>query len=64
MQCGKQSQILSFNDTLLTETDLNSNLLGIIARFREKPIALSAEEIEEKLLKVDVKPADKNYLQF
>ena len=53
----------SLNDMLLAGPDLLANLMGILSRFREKPIAMSAD-IEEMFLQVAVKPEDRNFLRF
>ena len=54
---------ISLNDLLLSGINLLANLMGNLLRFREKPIAMSAD-IEEIFLQVAVKPEDRNFLQF
>ena len=53
----------SLNDMLLTGPDLLQNLVGIIFRFREHPIALTAD-IEAMFLQVKVPPQDCKVLRF
>ena len=56
-----QSQ--SLNSNLLKGPDLLSNLVGIILRFKESHIAISAN-IEQMFLQVKVAPSDRSYLRF
>ena len=53
----------SLNDILLIGPDLLRSLRGIIFRFRDKPVALSAG-IEEMFVQVEVDVDDRNYLRF
>ena len=53
----------SLNDMLLTGPDLLQNLVGIIFRFREHPIALTVD-IEAMFLQVKVPPQDCKVLRF
>ena len=53
----------SLNDKLLTGPDLLQNLVGIILRFREHSVALTAD-IEAMFLQVKVPPADCKMLRF
>ena len=53
----------SFIDVLLIGSDLMRSLWGIILRFQEKPVALSAD-IEDMFLQVEVEIDDRNYLRF
>ena len=53
----------SLNDMLLTGPVLLQNLVGIIFRFREHPIALTAD-IEAMFLQVKVPPQDCKMLRF
>ena len=53
----------SLNDKLRTGPDLLQNLVGIIFRFREHSIALTAD-IEAMFLQVKVLPADCKVLRF
>ena len=53
----------SLNDMLLTGPDLLQNLVGIIFRFREHPIALTAD-IEAMFLQVKMPPQDCKVLRF
>ena len=51
------------NDNLLTGPDLLQNLIGIIVRFREQKIAITAD-IEAMFLKVRVPPEECKVLRF
>ena len=54
---------VSLNDKLMTGPDLLQNLVGIIFRFREHQVALTAD-IEAMFLQVRVPPDDCKYLRF
>ena len=54
---------ISLNDNLLTGPELLQNLIGIIFRFREQKIAITAD-IEAMFLQVKVPPEDCKVLQF
>ena len=54
---------ISLNDNLLTGPDLLQNLVGIIFRFREQKIAITAD-IEAMFLQVKVPPEDCKVLRF
>ena len=54
---------VSLNDNLLTEPDLLQNLIGIIFRFREQKIAITAD-IAAMFLQVKVPPGDRKVLKF
>ena len=54
---------VSLNSSLLTGPDFLTNLTGIIMRFREDKIAISAD-IEAMFMQVFVPPADQRYLRF
>ena len=56
-------QGVSLNDMLLTGPDLLQSLIGIIFRFREHEIALSAD-IEAMFMQVEALPADAKCLRF
>ena len=56
-------QGVALNDTLLPGRDLLQSLIGIIFRFREHQIALSAD-IEAMFLQVAVPSDDSRYLDF
>ena len=56
-------QCQSLNSNLLKGPDLLSNLVGIILRFRESHIAISAD-IEQMSMQVKVAPSDRSYLCF
>ena len=53
----------SLNSNLLNGPDLQSNLTGVILRFRENKIALSAD-IEQMFMQVKVAPEDRKFLRF
>ena len=53
----------SLNSNLLKGPDLLSNLVGIILRFRESHIAISAD-IEQMFMQVKVAPSNRSYLRF
>ena len=53
----------SLNDSLLTGPDLLRNLVGILVRFREGSVAISAD-IEGMFLQVGVPSADQPCLRF
>ena len=53
----------SLNSNLLKGPDLLSNLVGIILRFRESHIAISAD-IEQMFMQVKVASSDRSYLRF
>ena len=54
---------ISLNDNLLTRPDLLQNLVGIIFRFREQKIAITAD-IEAMFLQVKVPPEECKVLRF
>ena len=54
---------ISLNDNLLTGPDLLQNLIGIIFRFREQRVAITAD-IEAMFLQVKVPPEDCKVLRF
>ena len=53
----------SLNSNLMKGPDLLSNLIGVILRFREDNIALSAD-IEQIFMQVKVTPEDRKFLRF
>ena len=60
---ASKSRGISLNDKLLTGPDLLQNLIGIIFRFREQKIAITAD-IEAIFLQVKVPPEDCKVLRF
>ena len=63
MQRSIQIRGVSLNDNLLTGPDLLQNLIGIIFRFREQKIAITAD-IEAMYVHVKVPPEDCKVLRF
>ena len=53
----------SLNSSLLKGPDLLCNLTGLIMRFREKCVALSAD-IEAMFMQVSVPPSDRRFLRY
>ena len=60
---GSKFRGVSLNDNLLTGPDLLQNLIGIIFRFREQKIAITAD-IEAMFLQVKVPTEDYKVLRF
>ena len=56
-------QGVSLNDKLMPGPDLLNSLLGIIFRFRENPVAMTAD-IESMFLQVAVPPHECRFLRF
>ena len=56
-------QGVSLNSSLLTGPDLLCNLTGLVMRFRQGTVAVSAD-IEAMFLEVKVKPEDQPFLRF
>ena len=54
---------VSLNSQLLQVPDLTNNLLGVLLRFREEPVAIAAD-IEAMFLQVKVPPEDSDALRF
>ena len=61
--CSSKCAGVSLNDELLQGPDLVNNLVGVLHRFREGKIAVSAD-IEKMFYCVKVPPADSNFLRF
>ena len=61
--CAASFQGKSLNDHLYQGPDLMSSLVGILARFREKPIALAAD-IKAMFSQVLVQPSDQDLQRF
>ena len=53
----------SLNSNLLKGPDLLSNLTGVILRFREDNLALSAD-IEQMFMQIEISPEDQKFLHF
>ncbi|XP_056017478.1 uncharacterized protein LOC130053872 [Ostrea edulis] len=54
---------VSLNDVLLTGPDLVNSLLGILLRFRQGPVAITAD-IEQMFYRFSVPDDHRNYLRF
>ncbi|GBP82982.1 hypothetical protein EVAR_39671_1 [Eumeta japonica] len=54
---------VSLNDHLLTGPDLLQSLPGVIMRFRQHPIAVSAD-ISEMFMQIKIKPEDRDALRY
>nr|XP_055025104.1 uncharacterized protein LOC129414995 [Misgurnus anguillicaudatus] len=54
---------VSLNDVLLTGPDLNNNLLGVLLRFRQDSIAITAD-IQQMFHCFLVRPDHRNFLRF
>ena len=55
--CAARCNGVSLNSQVLQGPDLTSNLVGVLIRFREKPIAIMAD-IERMFHQVHVSPKD------
>lgn len=54
---------MCINDQLLQGPDLTNNLLGVLLRFRQDRIAVTAD-IEKMFCMVKLPPSDSNFLRF
>ncbi|XP_063448356.1 uncharacterized protein LOC134727857 [Mytilus trossulus] len=54
---------ISLNDVLLSGPDLVNSLLGILLRFRQRPVVITAD-IEQMFYRFSVPPEQRNYLRF
>ena len=61
--CAKKHRGTSLNDQLLTGPDLTNSVVGVLIRFREEQVALSAD-IECMFHQVRVPPADQDAFRF
>ena len=61
--CAAKFLGVSLNDMLLQGPDLNNNLIGVLMRFREEPVAVVAD-IESLFHQVIVDPEDCDALRF
>ena len=61
--CSAKYQGHSLNDFLLSGPDLTNNLLGVLLRFRQHPVAVMCD-IEKMFHQFYVQPVDRNYLRF
>ena len=61
--CGASFKGTSLNDNLLQGPNLTGNLLGVLTRFREGPIAVVAD-IRAMFHQVKVSPKDRDSLRF
>ncbi|XP_044158322.1 uncharacterized protein LOC122944157 [Bufo gargarizans] len=58
-----QHEGFSLNDMLLTGPNLNNNLIGVLIRFRQEPVAVMAD-IQQMFHCFIVKEDNRNYLRF
>ena len=61
--CAAKHQGTSLNDQLLQGPDLTNNLVGVLTRFRQEPVALMAD-VESMFHQVHVSPDDCDALRF
>ncbi|XP_048011443.1 uncharacterized protein LOC125244827 [Megalobrama amblycephala] len=61
--CGATYKGISLNSKLLQGPDLTSSLIGVLLRFRQKPIGIMAD-IKSMFHQVRVANSDVNYLRF
>ena len=61
--CSARYRETSLNDHLLCGPDMLNNLIGVLIRFRQHPIALMCD-IEKMFHQFHVAEADRNYLRF
>ena len=63
LDCAAKFRGLSLNDRLLSGPDWTAELVGVLLRFRSKPIAIVAD-IEDMFMQVIVPPQDRGALRF
>ena len=61
--CSAKSHGISLNEALLSGPDLTNNLVGVLLRFRQEPIALMAD-IESMFYQVKVPADERDMLRF
>ena len=61
--CAAKYRGTSLNDQLLTGPDFTNSILGVLTRFREDHVALSAD-IECKFYQIRVSPAERDAFRF
>ena len=61
--CAARFGDTSLNDKLLQGPDLTKNLIGVLLRFRQEPVALMAD-MEQMFHQVSVAPDDCHSLRF
>ena len=61
--CAAKADNRSLNEELLRGPDLTNNLVGVLSRFREEPVAMMAD-IRGMFNQVMVAPEDRRYLGF
>ena len=61
--CAAKANNRSLNEELLRGPDLTNNLVGVLSRFREEPVAMMAD-IRGMFNQVMVAPEDRQYLGF
>ena len=63
MNAASKYHGVSLNKQLMPGPDLMQNLTGVICRFRQKKVAISAD-IEGMFMQVGVRPQDQKFLRF
>ena len=61
--CSAKFQDTSLNDHLLVGPDLTNNLVGILSRFRQKPVAITCD-IEKMFHQFRVNQEHRDFLRF
>ena len=61
--CAAKYEGVALNEKVLQGPDLINGLLGILLRFRQHPVALTAD-VEAMFLQVKVPPGDRDVLHF
>ena len=61
--CSAKYHGISLNDKLLQGPDLTNNLIGVLTRFRQEPIAMTSD-IEAMFMQVHVNPEHRDALRF
>ena len=60
--CSRKSAGISLNDMLLTGPDLLNNLVGVLVRFREQPVAV-AGDLEAMFMQIKVPPKHADFMR-
>ena len=61
--CSADFEGTSLNKKLLSGPNLNNNILGVLMRFREHPVAFTAD-IKQMFLRILVPPVDRDKMRF